>query len=177
MTSHQGGPQGTLGRGAGPPHPYTELWLPAGPLGSHGLPGMLWGWVCPQTPREFPLTLTLLRCVGPTGALAMQSCEEQRLNNHASWAKLPSGSNPSAIWLSQGRIGPAEKEKLLLVPPCTQLTLCDRPGEQPAMPALASLEGSCAQKKDPIQATKNICKQINQDPRHPSLASDPIVRQ
>lgn len=86
----------------------------------------------------------------------MQSCEE-RLNNHASWAKLPSGSNPSAIWPSQGRIRPAEKDKLLLIPHCPQPTLCDRPGGQRAMPVLSSSEGSCAlKKKDPIQATKNI---------------------
>lgn len=41
MTSHQGGPQGTLGRGAVPPlHPYTELGLlaPNGPGWTPGLP-------------------------------------------------------------------------------------------------------------------------------------------
>lgn len=90
------------------------------------------------------------------GALAMQSCEEQRLNNHASWAKLSSGSNPFAIWLSQGRIRPAEKDKLLPNPPNTQLTMCDLSGTGVRHQRFPPWRAVCAQKKDPIQATINI---------------------
>lgn len=108
-----------------------------------------------KPPGSSRCRLTLLHKASPMGALAMQSCEEQRLNNHASWAKLATGSNPFAIWLSQGGIWSAEKDKLLLIAPNTHDCLC---AQGPGCNANAFfLGGQCGhRKKDPIQATKNI---------------------